>query len=93
MLLGLDEFIRRLRLHFLPAHFVKIRHYGLLGNRGRGDRLAQARALLGVGAPVPKPVEERTLPRCPRCGRAALFLVQVIGPARFKRPPASDDTS
>jgi len=93
MELALGEFIRRLRLHFLPAHFVKIRHYGLLGNRSRGERLAHARALLGVAEPPPKAPEPRTLPRCPRCGWAALFLVRVIPPARFKAPPASDDTS
>lgn len=93
MELGLEEFIRRLCLHFLPAHFVKIRHYGLLGNRGRGERLARARALLGVSAPAPQPVAERTLPRCPRCGWAALFLVEVIPPARFQPPPLLHDTS
>ena len=49
MQLGLDEFVRRLRLHFLPPRFVKIRHYGLLANRGRA---AAAGAGAGVaGAP------------------------------------------
>lgn len=93
MQLGLDEFIRRLCLHFLPRHFVKIRHYGLLGNRGRGGRLAHARALLGVAEPPPKAPEPRTLPKCPSCGRAALFLVAVIPPARFRPPPTPNDTS
>lgn len=93
MQLGLDEFIRRLCLHFLPPHFVKIRHYGLLGNRGRGERLAHARALLGIAEPPPKAPELRTLPKCPSCGRAALFLVAVIPPARFRPPPTPNDTS
>lgn len=93
MELSVHEFIRRLCLHFLPARFVKIRHYGLLGNRRRGERLAQARALLGVAEPPPKAAEPRTLPKCPRCGWAALFLVAVIPPVRFKPPPALADTS
>ena len=46
--LGLDEFLRRFCLHLLPERFVKIRHYGLLANRGRHERVAQARALLGT---------------------------------------------
>ena len=95
MQLGLEEFIRRLRLHFLPPRFVKIRHYGLLANRGRQQRLERARTLLGPGqpaapAPAPKP---RSLPVCPHCGWAALFLVQVVPPQRFQSPPALTDSS
>jgi hypothetical protein len=95
MRLGLEEFIRRLRLHFLPPRFVKIRHYGLLANRGRQQRLERARALLSPGqptppAPAPTP---RTLPVCPHCGWAALFLVRVVPPQRFQSPPALEDSS
>ena len=95
MTLGLDEFIRRLRLHFLPPHFVKIRHYGLLANRGRQQRLERARALLSPGqpaAPAPAP-KLRSLPVCPHCGWAALFLVRVVPPQRFHSPPARVDSS
>lgn len=95
MPLGLAEFIRRLRLHFLPPHFVKIRHYGLLANRGRQQRLERVRAWLNPGqlaapAPAPKP---RSPPICPHCGWAALFLVQVLPPQRFQPPPAVADSS
>jgi hypothetical protein len=102
MRLPLDEFIRRLRLHFLPPHFVKIRHYGLLANRGRCQRLAQARALLGLtsaepqtSTPQPGQAPEPTpWPRCPHCGWAALILVRVIPPQRWQGPPpAITDTS
>ena len=79
MHLGLGEFIRRLRLHFLPPRFVKIRHYGLLANRGRPARLEQARALLQLQSPdrptaarAPAPTPRSTLPICPHCGWAAL---------------------
>lgn len=33
MTLRTAEFVRRFALHVLPERFVKIRHYGLLGNR------------------------------------------------------------
>ena len=39
MTLALAEFVRRFCLHVLPERFVKIRHYGLLGNRQRQARL------------------------------------------------------
>ena len=96
MRLGLEEFLRRLRLHFLPPGFVKIRHYGLLANRGRQQRLQGARALLHlspVAAPAAPP-KPRPLPVCPHCGRPALFLVQVWPPQRWEpAAPAQLDSS
>jgi hypothetical protein len=96
--LGLEEFIRRLRLHFLPPHFVKIRHYGLLANRGRQERLGRARALLCPGQVPPPPspaLKVRPSPVCPHCGWAALFLVRKVPPQRFAPPasPAATDSS
>jgi hypothetical protein len=90
MTLSLEEFIRRLRLHLLPPGFVKIRHYGLLANRGRRQRLAQARVLLGPdqAAPAPLALKPRTLPVCPHCGWAALFLVRKVPPQKFQAAPA-----
>jgi hypothetical protein len=92
MTLPLEEFIRRLRLHLLPPRFVKIRHYGLLANRGRQERLRRARALLGASeAPAP-PAPVRTRPKCPHCGWATLILVRVLPPLR-RQPPGLTDTS
>jgi hypothetical protein len=98
MPLSLTEFIRRLRLHFLPPKFVKIRHYGLLANRGRRQRLEHARALLnakpGETASGPaSPILVRSLPRCPHCGWNALFLVRVIAPAPLRNQPRTNDSS
>jgi putative transposase/transposase-like zinc-binding protein len=92
MSLRLEEFIRRLRLHLLPPRFVKIRHYGLLANRGRRERLQQARALLGVYEPGEPALPERGLLKCPHCGWAALILVGVVPPLR-RQAPALLDTS
>jgi hypothetical protein len=48
--LSAEEFLRRWAQHVLPPGFLKVRHYGLLANRGRAERLAVCRALLAVAA-------------------------------------------
>ena len=98
MLLPVGEFIRRLRLHLLPPRFVKIRHYGLLANRGRQERLQKARALLQAQSPARQPWPELKptppiappQPRCPHCGWATLVLVRVVPPSRRASPPSLD---
>lgn len=88
MMLSTTEFVRRFCLHVLPKRFVKIRHYGLLGNRQRQERLAQARTLLGATAvpaieqpweanaknPEPQPF------RCPYCHQPGLVWVREVPP-------------
>jgi hypothetical protein len=95
MTLGTAEFVRRFCLHVLPERFVKIRHYGLLGNRQKQTRLARARQLLGVPPPPPpQPLPELlraptppTSPACcPFCQRPGLVKVREVPPgpaARF----------
>ena len=95
------EFLRRFCLHLLPERFVKIRHYGLLANRGRKERVARAQALLGVSMGGKQESEQaRALdielagaqttssPRwiCPVCGHRALVWVETVGPAA-RAPP------
>ncbi len=87
MTLSIEEFLRRFCLHILPSRFVKIRHFGLLSNRNRSARIAQARALLAQSPSQPelaegtvltvKPVEPPRL-ICPYCGHPALVLIGVI---------------
>ena len=48
MTLDAIEFVRRFLMHVLPSGFVRIRHYGLLANRHRQEKLARCRELLGV---------------------------------------------
>lgn len=45
MTLEAEEFIRRFLLHILPPRFMKIRHYGLLGNRNKKTKLAICKKL------------------------------------------------
>jgi hypothetical protein len=101
MTLATTEFVRRFALHVLPERFVKIRHYGLLGNRRKQDRLAQARQLLGI-APLPPPTPPKPLPEllraplptsapacCPFCQRPGLLKVREVPP----RPVTRFDSS
>jgi hypothetical protein len=57
MTLEASEFIRRFLLHMLPDGFVKIRHFGFLGNRNRKACLEACRMLLGVREPEAQPSE------------------------------------
>jgi hypothetical protein len=101
MTLSAQEFVRRFCLHVLPERFVKIRHYGLLANRQRQQRLAQARQLLGLSAP---PTQQETSAakqagteslraRCPFCQRLSLILMREVAPPRAARPIVPLDSS
>ena len=50
MELEATEFLRRFLLHVLPSGFVRIRHYGLLSNRCRREKLVVCRELLRAAA-------------------------------------------
>jgi hypothetical protein len=85
--LGGEEFLRRWVQHVLPVGFVRVRHYGLLANRWRRERLAVCRALLALvglvaclaAAVTPAaPAEPR---RCPACGAGVLAVVGAVLPA------------
>lgn len=49
------EFVRRFLLHVLPAHFVKIRHYGLVAAANVGSKLETARNCLDAISADPQP--------------------------------------
>jgi hypothetical protein len=97
MTLEVDEFVRRFALHLLPERFVKIRHYGLLGNRQRHQRLQRARTLLGVAAPAmldtttepltkdPPAQEPNARACCPFCRHPTLVLLREVPPVRHVR--------
>jgi hypothetical protein len=87
MTLDALEFLRRFVQHVLPSGFVKIRHYGLLANRFRAERLAICRGLLlvtnvvevgnGTGEPDAlgiEPIRERC---CAKCGSRRLERVAL----------------
>jgi hypothetical protein len=90
------EFLRRFVQHVLPSGFVKTRHYGLLANRFRQERVAACRRLLGAkilrdALPPPaagdglitEPIRDRC---CPQCGSRRLECAPLP-------PGGSRDTS
>ncbi len=77
MTLSADEFIRRFLIHILPSGFMKIRHYGLLGNRNKTTKLKICKQLTHtplltqVKASTLKLIQKLTgidLSKCPICG-------------------------
>ena len=88
MTLSAEEFLRRFVQHVLPKGFVKIRHYGLLANRYREERLHTARRLLLVvmvlsaittQEPEPCASVEPTKPVCcPQCGGKRGYAVNFL---------------
>lgn len=79
------EFLRRFLQHVLPKGFVKIRHYGLLANRHRDERLDLCRRLLFVAAVHEQlsaaagdvPLEPAQMPCCPQCGGMRLVREEL----------------
>ena len=82
------EFLRRFVQHVLPRGFMKIRHYGLLANRQRQPKLAQARwQLLRAGqeqallaCTLDKGVEPSRC--CPACGSVRLHRERLEADGR-----------
>ena len=103
MQLDADEFLRRFFLHVLPLRFMRIRHYGLLSNRNRDDKLALCRALLGQDEPPPVEPESAVelierltgidVTQCPHCKQGKLVHIETLRPvavsifSRARAPP------
>ena len=82
MTLKAEEFIRRFLMHILPPGFMKIRHYGLLGNRNKKTKLAVCKKLTNTTSPVkPKLTTLEILKKtlgvdfniCPMCHKGHLM--------------------
>jgi hypothetical protein len=95
------EFARRFLQHVLPRGLVRVRHYGLLANRGRERKLALCRRLLQAegrrAAPrdAVQPAARGPGPtRCPACGQVEMRAVAVL-PRPPWRPggPGAEDSS
>ena len=95
MTLAAVEFVRRFLMHVLPTGFVRVRHYGLLANRHRREKLARCRELLGTAVtpqadtastdpdPVTPPAPEVAVTPtrvCPRCGAGRMVVVAEFPP-------------
>jgi Putative transposase len=93
MTVAVEEFIRRFLLHVLPAGFLRIRHYGVLGNRCRTSKLVTCRRLLAQPVPPVLPRESAAtmmrrltgidIERCPQCHQGRLVVIATQQPLRL----------
>jgi len=94
MTISSDEFIRRFLIHVLPYKFMKIRHYGLLGNRNKKTKLKVCKVL--TNSPIItkekastleliKKITGKDISKCPHCGSNKLIRYLDFG----KSPPTT----
>ena len=98
MTLSADEFMRRFLLHVLPRGFQRIRQFGLLANRRRGE-LACCRQLLGTTAETVESLYQdykslyqsvtgTSLPQCPACRAGTMkFFSRLLALTNYGAPP------
>ena len=83
-----ESFIQRFPLHVLPTGFKRIRHYGILANCHKKEKLAQCRLALQMPAPQVDVIEsvqafmlrvmQVDLSRCPYCGTGIMCVIASI---------------
>jgi hypothetical protein len=92
------EFIRRFLLHVLPSGFMRIRHYGILANRAKCQKLPLARKALNHQSapktPEPESVEafwlrvaNLDIHQCPHCKAGRMRVIGPIQSPRARAPP------
>ena len=89
MTLTATEFLRRFFLHVLPKGFVRIRHFGFLGNRFRAARVQLGRQLL-ANAPLPStpaqvPHTNAAIWHCPHCGTVMIIIPRFTSEPSLSR--------
>jgi hypothetical protein len=100
MTLDAFEFIRRFLCHVLPEGFMKIRHYGILSNRNRNDKVVICKKILGVVVGDSDQSDEKESwedlllrvagidPRvCPYCKKGKMIRKEKLLPGRERDPP------
>ena len=95
MTLKAKEFIRRFTMHILPDRFVKIRHYGILGNRNKQLKFKRCLEIFRV-----KPIDDEKLSSaelffkltgikigmCKICEKGNLIEKGIIMPQSYSPP-------
>jgi len=97
MTITADEFMRRFLLHVLPTGLHRIRHFGLIANNARKEKLALARELLGVVTAVSsvqvtdahaasdEPVRPNFV--CTHCGAQMIVVESFVRGQTIRAPP------
>jgi hypothetical protein len=62
-----EDFLRRFLQHILPKGLPRVRYFGWLANRRRGNLLPLCRKLLQQDPNPPAEPEDPYIPHCPRC--------------------------
>lgn len=98
MTVSANEFIRRFLIHILPSGFMKIRHYGFLGNRNKNTKLKLCKQLTNTSTLLKEKastldliqkITGRDLSKCPHCGSDKLSKCTIWG----KSPPVTCKTA
>jgi hypothetical protein len=104
MTLDAVEFLRRFLQHVLPRGFMKIRHYGLLANRQRQEKLQRSRQLLLVVNPATAlaclaglspdaaGIDPACPPHCSQCG-GQRFMRSALPREGLEVGPTGGDTA
>ena len=83
MTISIEEFIRRFMLHILPPRFMKIRYYGILGNRNKKKKLRKCKILTRTKIykkkklPTPellKKILGKDFNLCPHCKKGHMLI-------------------
>jgi hypothetical protein len=100
MTLEPDEFMRRFLLHVLPSGFHRIRHYGLIANNARKEKLALARELLQVAPAAVADADSADLSLepvrptyvCTHCGAPMIIVQTFLRAQAIRAPPTVQDS-
>ena len=83
MKISVEEFIRRFMMHILPPNFMKIRYYGILGNKNKKKKLLKCKILTRTKIYIKKKLPtlellKQTLGKdfnlCPHCKKGHMLM-------------------
>lgn len=86
MTLDAYEFIRRILLHVLPSKFIRVRHYGFLGNRNKKAKLEILKEFVGISvllyvpqtvAQLVKKMTGKEIHKCTKCNGTTKFIKKL----------------
>ncbi|MBF0205419.1 MAG: IS91 family transposase [Oligoflexia bacterium] len=89
MSLDILEFMRRFLLHVLPKKFVRIRHFGFLGNRSKKEKLKICKIILNAkenrvcegienSKNILQKIADLNITICPTCKKGTLNKTSII---------------
>jgi len=89
MALHVREFMRRFLLHVLPKRYVRIRHFGMLGNRLKKLQISIVRRLEGIVETVKAEVAQGwqallkmvagiDVTKCPKCKLGSVVVLRTL---------------